>query len=238
MWQRVSAGWPSSPNSGVGAIEGCRMAPPFRYLRLPLLLLGLALGGCAAVVVPTQVRFPSLKAGPDPVQMVDARPPLAREYREQGRNQTYKFFADDAMQPNPVDLVASRIAAALPEGERDRPIELRRLDIGFLVSPRSLLPGSSDVNLGLPSGSAASAIAAGLLLAYGMIAAVHGPHTDASGVAYIEVAIGTDSLRTAQTVSVGHSVGAAEAVETALAIALDDLADQARELGPRAQSRL
>jgi hypothetical protein len=235
MWQRVSAGSPSSPNSGAGAIEG-RMGPLFRCLRRPLLLLGLGLYGCAAVVVPTEVRFPSLKPGPDPVQMVDTRPPSAREYREQGRNQTYKFFADDAMRPNPVDLVASRIAAALPEAERDRPIELRRLDIGFLVSPRSLLPGSSDMSLPLPTGSPAAAVAAGLLLAYGMISAFHGSREDESAVAYIEVAIGTASLHTAQTVTVARSVGAAEAVETAFAIALDDLADQARELKPRARA--
>jgi hypothetical protein len=140
------------------------------------------------------------------------------------------------MRPNPVDLVASRIAAALPEAERDRPIELRRLDIGFLVSPRSLLPGPSDVSLGLTTGSLAAAVAAGLLLAYGMITAFHGSREDESAVAYIEVAIGTASLRTAQTVTVARSVGAAEAVETAFAIALDDLADQARELKPRAQA--
>jgi len=212
------------------------MAPPPRCPRLPLLLLGLALYGCATVVVPTEVRFPSLKPGPDPVQMVDARPLLAREYREQGRSPTYRFFGDDAMRPNPVDLVASRVAAALPEDERDQTIELRRLDIGFLVPPRSLLPGSSDVNLGVPSGSPAAAIAAGLLLAYGLIAALHGSRAEASAVAYIEVAIGTESLRTAQTVSVARSVGAAEAVETALAAALDDLAGQARELRPRAQA--
>src|SRR5271167_4353720 len=144
------------------------MAPPFSCLRPPLLLLGLALAGCATLIVPTEVHFPSLKSGPDAVQMVDARPPLAREYREQGRGQTFKFFADDAMQPNPVDLVASRIAAALPEEQRDRRIELRRLDIGFLVAPRSLLPGSSDTSLAFPSGSPVAAIAAGVLLAYGM----------------------------------------------------------------------
>ncbi len=140
------------------------------------------------------------------------------------------------MQPNAVDLVASRIAAALPESERGRPVELRRLDIGFLVSPRPLLPGSSDVSIALPSGTPAGAIAAGLLLAYGMIAAFHGPRASESAVAYIEVAIGADALRSAQTVSVGRSVGAAEAVETAFASALDDLAEQARGLTPRAQS--
>ncbi|HEV2977039.1 MAG TPA: hypothetical protein VG425_05585 [Casimicrobiaceae bacterium] len=210
---------------------------PLRCLRLSLgLPLAVALYGCATVVVPTQVRFASLRPSPESVQMVDARPGYAREYREQGGSQTFRFFADDAMQPNAVDLVSSRIAAALPASERGRPVELRRLDIGFLVSPRSLLPGSSDVSIALPSGTPAGAIAAGLLLAYGMIAAFHGPRTNESGVAYIEVAIGADALRTAQTVSVAHSVGAAEAVETAFASALDDLAEQARGLTPRAPS--
>lgn len=202
------------------------------FLALPL---AVALYGCAAVVVPTQVRFASLTPSPESVQIIDSRPRDAREYREQGRGQTFKFFADDAMQPNAVDLVASRIAAALPESERGRPVELRRLDIGFLVSSRSLLPGSSDISIALPSGTPAGAIAAGLLLAYGMIAAFHGPRESESGVAYIEVAIGADALRSAQTVSVGRSVGAAEAVETAFASALDDLAEQARGLTPRAQ---
>jgi hypothetical protein len=220
----------------VGRLNAARPSP-LRCLRLPLgLPLAVALYGCATVVVPTQVRFASLKPSPESVQMVDARPRDAREYREQGRSQTFKFLADDAMQPNAVDLVASRIAAALPESERGRPVELRRLDIGFLVSPRSLLPGSSDVSIALPSGTPAGAIAAGLLLAYGMIAAFHGRRASESGVAYIEVTIGADALRTAQTVSVARSVGAAEAVETAFASALDDLAEQARGLTPRAPS--
>jgi len=208
---------------------------PASCLRLFLALLcGGALGGCAAVVVPTQVRFATLTTNSEPVPLVDARPPFAREYREQGRSQTFKFLADDAMQPNAVDLVASRIAAALPESQRDHPIELRRLDIGFLVSPRSFLPGSSDLSIALPSGTPAGAIAAGVLLAYGMIAAFNGPRENESGVAYIEVTVGADALRSARTVRVARSVGAAEAVETAFASALDDLADQARGLGPRA----
>jgi len=166
--------------------------------------------------------------------MFDARPSQAREYREEGPSHTFKFFADDAMQPSPADLVASRIAASLPESARGRPIELRRLDIGFIVSPRSL-PGPSDVTLSMPSGTPAGAIAAGLLLAYGMIAAFNGARSNESGVAYIEVGIGPDLLRTAQTVSVARNVGAVQAVETALASALDDLADQARGLRTREQ---
>ncbi len=167
--------------------------------------------------------------------MFDARPSQAREYREEGPGHTFKFFADDAMQPSPADLVASRIAAALPESARGRPIELRRLDIGFIVSPRGLLPGSSDVSPSVPSGTPAGAIAAGLVLAYGMIAAFNGARADESGVAYIEVGVGDDLLRTAQSVSVARNVGAVEAVETALASALDDLADQARGLSSRGQ---
>ena len=193
------------------------------------------LHGCATALVPTQVRFPSLKPGPDSVPMVDARPSQAHEYREEGPRQTFRFFADDAMQPSPSDLVASRIAAALPESARGRPIELRRLDIGFIVPPHSL-PGPSDVSLATPSGTPAAAIAAGLVIAYGMIAAFNGGRSDERGVAYIEVDIGGDLLRTAQTVSVARDVGAAQAVETALATALDDLADQARGINARGQS--
>jgi hypothetical protein len=197
------------------------------------LLPGIALCGCAAVIVPTQVRFPSLKAGPDAVQMVDVRPRTAREYREEGEGPKFKFFADDAMQPNAVGLIASRIAASLPAAQRDRPVELRRLDVGFLLSSRPLWPGSSNTSLSTQSGAPGAAIAAGLLLAYGMIAAIHTPRTDESAVAYIEVAIGADSLRAAQTVAVGRSVGAAE---TAFRSALDDLAEQARALSPRASA--
>lgn len=167
--------------------------------------------------------------------MVDARPSQAREYREQGSRQTFRFFGDEAMQPSPADLVASRIAAALPESARSRPIELRRLDIGFIV-PAHSLPGPSDVSLAMPSGTPAAAIAAGLAIAYGMIAAMNGTRNDERGVAYIEVDIGGALLRTAQTVSVARDVGAAQAVETALATALDDLADQARGLSARGQA--
>jgi hypothetical protein len=191
--------------------------------------------GCAAVVVPTQVRFPSLKPGPDQVQMFDACSSQAREYREEGPGHAFKFLADGAMQPRPADLVASRIAAALPESARGRAIELRRLDIGSIVSPRWLLPGSSDVSLSVPSGTPAGAIAAGLVLAYGMIAAFNGARADASGVAHIEVGVRDDLLRTAQSVSVARNIGAVQAVETALASALDELADQARWLSTRGQ---
>jgi hypothetical protein len=200
---------------------------------LALALAG-ALGACAtAVVVPTQVRFPSLSPGAEAVPLFDTRPSVAREYREAGRSHTFKFFADDAMRPSPVDLVASRLGEALPQSLRGRPIELRRLDIGFLVAPRSLLPTSSDTSIAVPSGTPAGAIAAGVLLAYGMIAALTGARTDQSGVAYIEVGIGAESLRSAQTVTITGQVGASEAVESALAIALDDLADQARALRSR-----
>lgn len=197
------------------------------------LLLGIALCGCAAVVIPTQVRFPTLKPGSDPLPMRDTRPSEAREYREQGRDPVQTFLADDDMRPNPVDLVASRIADALPESHRGRAIELRRLDIGFLVSPRSLLPTSTGTSISAQSGTAASAIVAGVLLGYGIIAALAGARADESGVAYIEVWIGADSLRSAQSVTIARNVGAAQAVETAFAAALDDLASQARGLGSR-----
>jgi hypothetical protein len=86
--------------------------------------------------------------------MVDARPRYARGYGERGRSQMFKFFADDAMQPNVVDPVAFRISAALPESDRGR----------RLWHDRSV-----------PRPARASA------------------------VAYIEVAIGADALRAAQT---------------------------------------
>ena len=198
-------------------------------------MLAVALCGCATVVVPTQVRFPALQPGADQVRLFDSRPSQAREYREEGQDLGFKFLGDDAIEPNPVALVASWIADALPASHRGRPIELRRLDIGFLVVPRSLLPTSSGTSLSVQSGTPAAAIAAGLLIAYGMIAASsHGP-ADESGVAYIEVWIGAESLRTAQTVAVTRNVSAGNAVEIAFANALDDLALQARALAPGAQ---
>ncbi len=195
-----------------------------------------ALCSCATEVVPTQVRFPSLRPGPDRVQMFDSRPAQAREYREQGQGPAFKFLADDAMEPGPVGLVASCIAQALPAAQRGRPIELRRLDIGFLVAPRSLLPGGSGSSVSIASGTPGAAIAAGLLLGYGMIASLAHGRGDSSGVAYIEVRVGDESLRAAQTVAIARNGSASEAVETALASALDDLATQARALGSREQA--
>lgn len=213
------------------------MHAPLPWLRLPCaLLLSAGLGACAGSVVPTEVRFPSLKPSPDPVQLLDSRPRQAHEYREEARRHTYKFLADDAMQPNPVELVAARIAAALPKEEQGSRIELRRLDIGFAIAPRPLLPTASDTNLGLSSTTPAAAIAAGLLVAYAMISAFNPARADDSGVAYIEVWIGADALRTAQTVAITRNIGAAQAVEAALASALDDLADQARGLKSGARS--
>lgn len=202
-------------------------------MRLPaVLLFVVALCGCAAVVVPTQVRFASLKPGADQVRLLDSRPSQARERRAQGQGPSFEFLGDDAIEPDPVALLASCIAQALPESLRGRRIELRRLDIGFLIVPHSLLPTASATSLSFPSGTPAAAIAGGLLLAYGMIAALHRGRTDESGVAHIEVWIGAESLRSAQAVAITRNVSAVDAVEAALAGALDDLALQARALPP------
>lgn len=202
-----------------------------RGMRLPsALLLGVVLGGCATLVVPTQVRLPALEPGADQVRLLDVRPQEAREYREQGPDLDFKFLGDDAIVPNPVNLVASWLAEALPESRRGRPIELRRLDIGFRVVPRSLLPPPSGIGVSVQSGTPAAAIAAGILTGYAMIAALSRETADESGVAYIEVWIGGDSLRSAQTVAVSKQVSAGSAVELALANALDELSLQARAL--------
>jgi hypothetical protein len=206
-----------------------------RGMRSLCALLAAALGGCATVVVPTQVRFPALQPGADQVRLFDTRPNEAREYREQGPELSLKLLGDDAIEPNPVNLVASWMAEALPESQRGRPIELRRLDIGFLVVPHASLPAGSGTSISIQSGTPAAAIGAALLLAYGMIAALNRGPAEESGVAYIEVWIGGDSLRSAQTVAVSRSVSAGSAVESALANALDDLAQQARALPPPAR---
>lgn len=204
-----------------------------RGLRWPAaLLFFVALCGCAAVVVPTQVRFSSLRPGTDQVRLFDSRPSQAREHRQQDQGPRFEFLGDDAIKPDPVGLVASCIAEALSESHRGRRIELRRLDIGFLVVPHSWLPTSSATSLSFPSGTPAAAIAGGALLAYGMIAALSHGRTDESAVAHIEVWIGADSLRTAQTVAITRNVSAVDAVEAALASALDDLALQAHALPP------
>lgn len=192
-----------------------------------------ALTACATVVVPTQVQFSSLRPGVDVVQILDPRPPQAREYREEGKG--YTFFADDALRPSPIDLIASRLYESLPDSHRGRPIELRRLDIGFLVSPSSL-PTSGGTTISVPSGTPVGAVIAGLALAYGMIAMLTRAGASDSGVAYIEVSVGSDQLRSAQTVPIARRGSASEAVEAALAGALDDLAAQARELKTTAEA--
>ena len=198
-------------------------------------VLIVALTGCATVIVPTRVQFASLRPGVDLLQILDARPQQAREYREEGKGYTFKFFADDALRPNPVDLIATRLYASLPDSHRGRPIELRRLDIGFLVSPPSL-PTSSGTTISAPSGTPVAAVIAGLALAYGMIAMLTRATASESGVAYIELSVGSDQLRAAQTVAIARGGSAAEAVEAALANALDDLAAQARELKTPAEA--
>jgi hypothetical protein len=194
-----------------------------------------ALTGCATVIVPTQVQFASLKPGVDVVQILDPRPLQAREYREEGKGYTFKFFADDALRPSPVDLIATRLYQSLPDSHRGRPIELRRLDIGFLVSPPSL-PTSGGTTISVPSGTPVGAVIAGLALAYGMIAMLTRANASESGVAYIEVSVGADLLRSAQTVPIARGGSAVEAVEAAVAGALDDLALQARQLKTTAEA--
>jgi len=200
-----------------------------RVTRFVICVLIAALAGCATVVVPTQVQFASLRPGTDFVQILDPRPPQAREYREEGKGYTLKFFADDALRPSPVAMIAARLYESLPDSHRGRPIELRRLDIGFLVSPPSL-PTSTGTTISVPSGTLIGAVIAGLALAYGMIATLSRAGASESGVAYIELSVGSDQLRTAQSVPVARGGSALEAVEAALAGALDDLAAQAREL--------
>jgi hypothetical protein len=197
------------------------------FPRNALVLVVAGLSACATVVTPNDVRFASLYPGSETLSMFDTRPTQAREYREEGK---FRFLGDGGMQPNPVALVASRIAESLPASRRERPVELRRLDIGFLVSPRSLLPTSTGTTISTPQGSAASAIVAGLTIAYGMIAALTRSRADESGVAYIEVWVGGDQLRAARTVPFGRNSTAPEALEAALAAALDELAAQAKAL--------
>jgi len=194
-----------------------------------------ALTSCATVIVPTQVQFASLRPGMDVVQILDPRPQQAREYREEGKGYTFKFFADDALRPSPIDLLAARLYQSLPDSHRGRPIELRRLDIGFLVSPPSL-PTSGGTTISVPSGTPVGGVIAGLALAYGMIAMLTRAGASESGVAYIEILVGPDQLRTAQTVPIARGGSAVEAVEAALAGALDDLAAQARELKTTAEA--
>lgn len=206
-----------------------------RFSVLVACVLIAALTACATVIVPTQVQFASLKPGVDVVQILDPRPPQAREYREEGKGYTFKFFADDALRPSPVDLIAARLYESLPDSHRGRPVELRRLDIGFLVSPASL-PTSGGTTISVPSGTPVGAVIAGLALAYGMIAMLTRANAGESGVAYIEVSVGSDLLRSAQTVPIARGGSAAEAVEAALAGALDDLALQARHLKTTAEA--
>ena len=191
-----------------------------------LLAVVAVISACASVVTPTDVRFAALEPGAKAFPLFDTRPREAREYREEG---DYRFLADDAMQPNPVGMVASRMAESLPASQRGRPVELRRLDIGFLVSPRSLLPTSTGTTVSTPPDSAAGAIVAGLTVAYGAIAALTRPRADTSGVAYIEVWVGRDPLRAASSVPLATR-SAPEALETALGAALGELAAQAKAL--------
>ena len=52
-----------------------QLADSSRDLRLPAaLLIAVALGGCATVVVPTQVRFAALEPGANQVRLFDVRP--------------------------------------------------------------------------------------------------------------------------------------------------------------------
>lgn len=198
------------------------------------LAIGL-LSGCATVVIPTQVQLASLTPGTRLLALVDGRPSEARDYREEGQGYLRKYLADEGLQPRAFDLVASRLADALPEPYRTRPIEVRRLDVGFLISPNAL-PTSSDTTLSLASGTSVGVAAVAVLVGYGLIAAINRSRANESGIVFIEVWVGDDQLRSAQNVAITRNVGAAQALESALAAALDELANRARELKPLAET--
>jgi hypothetical protein len=183
---------------------------------------------CATVEVPDEVQLVTLRPGHQAVWLIDARAIDPRD-RHQGRGYVRKFLADDAIQPRALDLLASRLGEALPESHRGRAVELHRLDVGFLLSPNAL-PTSSDTTLSLPSTTSGGVVAAAVLLGYGLIKAINHGHSDSLAIASIDVWIGEKELTSARTVQIGADMRPAKALESALASALDELAQQAREL--------
>ena len=184
---------------------------------------------CTTAPVPDEVQLVSLKPGAQFAALIDARP---QEAKDQGRSgYVRKYLPDDAVQPRALDLVASRLGESLPESYRGRALELHRLDVGFLISP-NVLPTSSDTTLSLAPSTPGSVVAAAVLVGYGLIAAVNRGRSNEMAVASIDVWIGEQQLRSARTVAITRDVGAAKALESALAAALDDLEEQALELKP------
>jgi hypothetical protein len=183
---------------------------------------------CATVDVPDEVQLVTLRPGAQAVRLIDARATDPRE-RQEGRGYVRKFLADDAIQPRALDLLASRLGEALPESYRGRAVELHRLDLGFLLSPNAL-PTSSDTMLSLPSTTSSGVVAVAVLLGYGLIKSINRSHSDNLAIASIDVWIGENQLTSARTVSIGGDMRAAKAMESALALALDEVGQQAREL--------
>ncbi|HKE42003.1 MAG TPA: hypothetical protein VKG21_19400 [Casimicrobiaceae bacterium] len=183
---------------------------------------------CATVEVPDEVQLVTLRPGAQAVRIIDVRAIDPRE-RQQGRGYVRKFLADDAIQPPALDLLASRLGEALPDSYRSRTVELHRLDIGFLLSPNAL-PTSSDTTLSLPSTTSGGLVAVAVLLGYSLIRAINHGHSDNLAIASIDVWIGENQLTSARTVPIGADMRAAKAMESALASALDELAQQARDL--------
>jgi hypothetical protein len=96
-----------------------------------------ALGGCMSVPAPEIVRLAIVVENPGAVlrDTRDAGEKLSRTGRSE--DVEYHLLGDAAIEPSILDLVAGRVARALPNAPRGSAIEVYRISVGFIRPPRS-----------------------------------------------------------------------------------------------------
>jgi hypothetical protein len=205
-----------------------------RRLKLTLRFIVVLLSGCATVIVPAHIELAKLNPGPKTVTIHDTRSPADRVYREVGTTSPTKYFADETLQPSPIALLASRLGESLPERRLADPIELTQLNIGYSVVTKQF--GTAGQQPYVPANIPAAAVAIGLLMGYGLVAAAQRAAADETAFVSIAVRIGDKELTSFKSVAINRDRAARVAVEEALADALDAIAAQAKELdAPKAE---
>ena len=200
---------------------------------LALLLMGCALGGCAATATPLPERLtiPDFSLTTPDLRIVDMRPEGNRVRRTVQLGGTYQFFGDAEVSPALPDLVSSTIGASLPPKYRDRPVEIVRVDVGFWRDSVDM----SGVRAPAPvPGVGAAPYAIGSVIGGGVVYAIKAANAREAAVVNIDVRVDGHSITAAEILPLSSAPNAAlqRAVSNSLKTISEKVAAMAQWTGP------
>lgn len=190
-----------------------------------------AVSGCATRSFPDRIDIATLKPSAARIAVVDERPVEARKVRTaQAKGGDVTFFADEAISPSLVELLASRLATTVPEAFRAAPIRLTRLDVGYVRVSSAYSSNSPTPNV-VMLGAPAAATLIGNVVGRGLVEVLNtaiGPRTMIrdSGLCNIEISIGEHEITTAQLIPMNSGTTSEAAIEKAVADGLKNLAEK------------